>query len=186
MWQTPQASSRTSTSPARGSASSSSCTSSGSPNRSSTAARICTNAILRPLGSRPWRYEEAASAAGSGSRSPTTSSRARSATARPARSSPAASAPRTAALRSDEVTILDGEELLRTYQPEEGTAKTFCSVCGSNLFGGGWPESDQASIRLSAIDDPLPGAPAKHIYTRSLASWETLPEDGLERVDGSG
>jgi hypothetical protein len=89
-------------------------------------------------------------------------------------------------MRSDEVTILEGEELLRTYQPEEGSAKTFCSVCGSNLFGGGWPESDQASIRLSAIDDPLPGAPQKHIYTRSVASWETLPEDGLERVDGSG
>ena len=29
-------------------------------------------------------------------------------------------------LRSDEVTILQGEELLRTYQPEEGSAKTFC------------------------------------------------------------
>jgi len=26
----------------------------------------------------------------------------------------------------------------------------------------------------------------KHIYTRSVASWETLPDDGLERVDGSG
>ncbi len=89
-------------------------------------------------------------------------------------------------LRSDEVTIVEGEELLRTYQPEEGTAKTFCSVCGSNLFGGGWPETEQASIRLSAIDDKLPGAPTKHIYTRSVASWETLPEDGLERVDGSG
>ena len=89
-------------------------------------------------------------------------------------------------LRSDEVTIVEGEDLLRTYQPDEGTAKTFCSVCGSNLFGGGWPESDQASIRLSAIDDPLLSGPAKHIYTRSVASWETLPEDGLERADGPG
>jgi hypothetical protein len=89
-------------------------------------------------------------------------------------------------VRSEEVTILEGEDLLRTYQPEEGTAKTFCLVCGSNLFGGGWPESDQASVRLSAIDDPLPATAAKHIYTRSVASWETLPEDGLERVDGSG
>ena len=89
-------------------------------------------------------------------------------------------------VRSDEVEILEGMELLRTYQPEEGSAKTFCSVCGSNLFGGGWPESDQASVRLPAIDDPLPGAPKKHLYTRSLASWETLPDDGLERLDASG
>ncbi len=89
-------------------------------------------------------------------------------------------------VRGDEVTILEGEELLRTYQPEEGSAKTFCSVCGSNLFGGGWPESDQASMRLSAIDSPLDTQPKKHIYVRSVAAWETLPDDGLERVDGSG
>ena len=90
------------------------------------------------------------------------------------------------AVRSDSVRIVAGEELLRTYQPEEGSAKTFCSVCGSNLFGGGWPESDEASIRLSAIDDPLSGRPVKHIYVRSVATWETLPDDGLERLDGSG
>ena len=89
-------------------------------------------------------------------------------------------------VHSDAVNILEGEELLRTYQPEEGTAKTFCSVCGSNLFGGGWPESDAASVRLSAIDSPLDSKPSKHIYVRSVASWETLPDDGLERVDGGG
>jgi hypothetical protein len=86
-------------------------------------------------------------------------------------------------VQSDEVNILEGEELLRTYQPEEGSAKTFCSVCGSNLFGGGWPDSDAASVRLSAIDSPLDSKPSKHIYVRSVASWETLPDDGLERVD---
>jgi hypothetical protein len=59
-------------------------------------------------------------------------------------------------------------------------------VCGSNLFGGGWPESDQSSVRLSTIDEPLESRPKKHIYVRSVASWETLPDDGLERVDGSG
>lgn len=89
-------------------------------------------------------------------------------------------------VRGDEVTILQGEELLRTYQPAEGSAKTFCSACGSNLFGGGWPESDQSSVRLSTIDEPLTSRAKKHIYVRSVASWETLPDDGLERVDGSG
>jgi len=89
-------------------------------------------------------------------------------------------------IRSEDVVILEGMELLRTYQPAEGSAKTFCSVCGSNLFGGGWPESEFASVRLPAIDDLLPGRPQKHIYTRSVATWETLPDDGLERDDGSG
>jgi hypothetical protein len=88
--------------------------------------------------------------------------------------------------RSDDVQILAGEDLLRTYQPEEGTAKTFCTVCGSNLFGGGWPEAEYASVRLSAIDSTLSSRPRRHIFVRSVASWETLPDDGLERIDTIG
>jgi hypothetical protein len=85
---------------------------------------------------------------------------------------------RTAAIR-----VVEGESLLHTYQPLEGTAKTFCSVCGSNLFGGGWPEFEEASVRLSAIDSPLGQRPEVHNYVRSVAPWETLPDDGLERFD---
>ena len=84
-------------------------------------------------------------------------------------------------VRSDSVRITAGAEELRTYQPEEGTAKTFCSVCGSNLFGGGWPETEFASVRLPAIDTPFEGRPSQHIFTRSVAPWETLPDDGLQR-----
>jgi hypothetical protein len=90
-----------------------------------------------------------------------------------------------ARVRSEDVTILAGEDLLRTYQPEEGTAKTFCTVCGANLFGGGWPETEHASVRLTAIDDHFEGRPKKHCHTRSLAPWETIPDDGLERVEGA-
>jgi hypothetical protein len=89
-------------------------------------------------------------------------------------------------IASDEVRIVAGEDLLRTYQPPEGSAKTFCTRCGSNLFGGGWPESEHASVRLSAIDDPVEGRPVKHLWVRSVASWETLHDDGLERVEQGG
>jgi hypothetical protein len=86
-----------------------------------------------------------------------------------------------ARVRTDDVRVVEGRELLRTYQPREGTAKTFCSVCGSNLFGFGWPESEFTSVRLPAIDDQFEQRPQVHGYVRSLAPWETLPEDGLER-----
>jgi hypothetical protein len=82
---------------------------------------------------------------------------------------------------TESIRIVAGQELLRTYQPDEGSAKTFCSVCGTNLFGGGWPESETTSVRLPAIDAPFEGGPRRHIYTRSVAPWETLPDDGLER-----
>jgi hypothetical protein len=85
--------------------------------------------------------------------------------------------------RSDAIRITSGAEALRTYHPAEGSAKTFCSQCGSNLFGGGWPESEKCSVRLSAIDSPIEQRPEAHLYVRSLAVWETLPDDGLERYE---
>ena len=88
--------------------------------------------------------------------------------------------------RSDSIRVTSGAEALTTYQPAEGSAKTFCSLCGSNLFGGGWPETEQSSVRLSAIDTPFEGRPTAHGYVRSVAHWETIPDDGLERHDPRG
>jgi hypothetical protein len=82
---------------------------------------------------------------------------------------------------TDAIRLVAGDELLRTYQPDEGTAKTFCSACGANLFGGGWPDTEHSSVRLSAIDTPFDGGPASHLYVRSFPTWATLPDDGLER-----
>lgn len=84
---------------------------------------------------------------------------------------------------TDAIQILDGEELLRSYQPDEGSSKTFCSQCGSNLFGGGWPTSEHSSVRLSALDSPFDRKPEQHIYVRSVAAWETLPDDGAPRYE---
>jgi hypothetical protein len=84
--------------------------------------------------------------------------------------------------RSEAVRILAGHDLIRTYQPFEGSAKTFCTVCGSNLFGGGWPEAEHSSVRLSALD-AFEGKPSAHTFVRSLAPWETLPDDGTERFE---
>src|SRR5437667_432315 len=44
-------------------------------------------------------------------------------------------------MRSAAIRILEGRDLIQTYQPPEGSSKTFCLACGSNLFGGGWPDS---------------------------------------------
>ena len=88
-------------------------------------------------------------------------------------------------VRTDAVRVVAGGELLTTYQPAEGSAKTFCSVCGTNLFGGGWPEKPLTPVRLPALDEPYEGRLQTHIFVRSLASWELLPDDGAERHDGA-
>jgi hypothetical protein len=87
---------------------------------------------------------------------------------------------------TEAVRVLEGEELLRTYQPAEGTSKTFCSSCGSNVFGGGWPTSPKTSVRLSTLDGPFDRKPEQHIFVRSVAAWETLPDDGTPRYDERG
>jgi hypothetical protein len=85
---------------------------------------------------------------------------------------------------SSSIRIVEGEDLVQTFQPSEGTAKTFCLACGSNLFGGGWPDSEFTSVRISALDSPFERKPEEHIFVRSVAAWEILPDDGLERHDG--
>jgi hypothetical protein len=86
-------------------------------------------------------------------------------------------------VRTDAIRILGGAELIRTYQPDEGNAKSFCARCGTNLFGGGWPDGEQSAVRLTAIESPIEGGPSFHMFVQSRASWETLPEDGLPRFD---
>jgi hypothetical protein len=79
------------------------------------------------------------------------------------------------------VNVLMGRELITTYLPAEGSAKSFCSVCGSNLFGSGWPDSEMTGVRLTALDEQDGVTSEMHIWVRSVAPWETLPDDGLPR-----
>jgi hypothetical protein len=85
--------------------------------------------------------------------------------------------------RTEDIVVLEGRDRIETFQPQEGSAKSFCRTCGSNLFGGGWPESEHSSVRLSAIDSGLEQKPDAHIFVRSVAVWETLPDDGLPRYE---
>ncbi len=78
--------------------------------------------------------------------------------------------------------LLDGEELLCVFRPEgEAAVKVFCSVCGSSLFGGHWPEGDEVSVRLGALEGDPGIRPEYHSFVDSRAAWDELPDDGLPR-----
>ena len=72
-----------------------------------------------------------------------------------------------------------GGELVRVYLPEGGMAKAFCSVCGSSLFGGTWPDGPEVSIRLGTLDGDPGIRPQYRTFVASKAPWDDLPEDGL-------
>jgi hypothetical protein len=81
------------------------------------------------------------------------------------------------------IRIVLGEELIQSFTPEGGSAKTFCRACGANLFGGGWPASKRCSVRVTTIEEPIDAAIGVHLYVRSLAPWESLPDDGADRFE---
>jgi len=79
--------------------------------------------------------------------------------------------------------LVAGEELIRVFRPDGGAVKAFCSVCGSSLFGGRWPEGDEVSIRLGALDADPGIRPQYHAFVGSRAPWDALPDDGLPRYE---
>jgi hypothetical protein len=81
--------------------------------------------------------------------------------------------------------LLSGADLVRTFRPDGGKAKAFCSQCGSSLFGGDWPDGDEVSVRLGALDDDPEIRPQYHSFVGSRAVWDELPDDGLPRYDGA-
>ncbi len=85
----------------------------------------------------------------------------------------------------EQFTLLCGAELIRVYRPDGGAVKAFCSVCGSSLFGGTWPDGPEVSVRLGALDDDPGIRPQYRSHVASAAEWDTIPDDGLPRFEGA-
>jgi hypothetical protein len=81
--------------------------------------------------------------------------------------------------------ITAGEELVRAYEPSDGFAKLFCSLCGSSLFSRSSEDSEVMSVRLGAFDDDPGIRPAYRQWVAKAVPWEPLPDDGLDRYEGA-
>ena len=80
--------------------------------------------------------------------------------------------------------LVRGDELLSTYRTEGHAAKVFCSICGSSLFGGSWPDGPEVSIRLGSFDGDPGIRPQCHTFVDSRASWDEICDD-LPRYPGA-
>lgn len=84
-------------------------------------------------------------------------------------------------LQPGSLRVVAGEELLRTYQPEDGFAKVFCSVCGSALWSHPAGDPDPVGVRLGSLDSDPGVRPAHRQFVAYAAPWEPLPDDALPR-----
>jgi hypothetical protein len=78
--------------------------------------------------------------------------------------------------------IVQGEELVKGWRhPDGGFEKCFCRECGAHLFSRDPDGSPHMSIRMSAFDGDPGVRPSWRAFVAYAASWEPVPDDGLER-----
>lgn len=74
-----------------------------------------------------------------------------------------------------------GDDLARSWRPEDGWEKFFCGTCGGHLITI-HPESREViSVRMGALDEDPGVRPSAHQFTAYAAPWEPIPDDGLPR-----
>ena len=80
-------------------------------------------------------------------------------------------------VRQEQFRLTAGAELIRSYTPDGGAVKAFCSVCGSSLFGGTWPGGSEVSVRLGSLDADPRIRPQCHTFVDSRAPWDEITDD---------
>jgi hypothetical protein len=78
--------------------------------------------------------------------------------------------------------LLAGDDLVTAWRhPDGGFEKCFCRVCGAHLFSRNPDDATQMSVRMGAFDTD-PGVEFSfRTFVNYAASWEPIPDDGLER-----
>jgi hypothetical protein len=80
--------------------------------------------------------------------------------------------------------IVAGKDLVRAWNPpDDGFAKEFCSVCGSQLWSRSPHDPEVVSVRLGVFDTDPGIRPELRQFVAYAASWESIPEDALPRYD---
>ena len=81
--------------------------------------------------------------------------------------------------------IIQGEEQLRAWRPENGFEKLFCSECGSAVFSRDPHDHERVGIRLGGFDADPGVRPSVRQFVAYAAPWEPIPDDGLPRYPES-
>ncbi len=86
-------------------------------------------------------------------------------------------------LAASDLSIVQGADLLGSYDKSPATRMRFCMRCGSSLFTEK-PLTNMVHLRLGTLDTEPPVWPQFHVHVESIPQWSAIC-DGLPRVDGN-
>ena len=87
----------------------------------------------------------------------------------------------SAVTEPDSFRIVQGEDRLGAWKPQEGAEKWFCRDCGSALFAQNPTTPSQVAVRLGIFDADPGVRPTARQFVAYAAPWEPIPDDGLPR-----
>jgi hypothetical protein len=78
--------------------------------------------------------------------------------------------------------ITEGQEHVGSWTPpDDGWVKSFCTLCGSQLFTSSQENPDLVAVRLGALDQDPGVRPGVHQFVDYAPAWAPVPDDGLPR-----
>jgi hypothetical protein len=77
--------------------------------------------------------------------------------------------------------VVQGEDRLSAWKPEDGHEKWFCGDCGSALYTVNPADRAELGVRLGAVDGDPGVRPAVRQFVAYAAPWDEIPDDGLPR-----
>ncbi|MEM7221622.1 MAG: GFA family protein [Pseudomonadota bacterium] len=81
----------------------------------------------------------------------------------------------------EQFSITAGQENVATYQSSKNGTRSFCRVCGSQMFCQ--THDDVIDIALAALNGEIDRAPEVHWYYDSRADWTEVNDD-LPKLGG--
>ena len=76
-----------------------------------------------------------------------------------------------AVIGEQELEIIEGQDILTSYQVSEKAIKHFCRTCGTPVFVSHTKYPGHCMLHVGSLDDPGLATPAINIFCESMLPW---------------
>jgi len=70
--------------------------------------------------------------------------------------------------------LLQGADLLKTYEASPGKQRVFCATCGSPLYSRKDWQPTTLGLRMGTLETPVEVQPQAHQFVASKAAWDSI------------